>query len=290
MKVHQVAELCFSMGDGLDLVAEDINYKPFRTEKTIDTENYLFHIDTGSYQDLDFENMPNKDSYTNENGSYNVILKDGCYYWKLKKDGDERCYGMLLDLENKKAILDFEIRDEFAVRAADDFIRFAFIYTSAFHDTILLHASCIAYQGDGIAFTGHSGIGKSTHSSLWLKYVNGAELINDDQPAIRYINQKTYIFGTPWSGKTNCYKQMRAHLQAIICMKQAPENKLTALDTTSLFAKLLPACSLNKKDKATMPSIIRTLAKISENVRGAKLENRPEKEAVQLTYNFLRLN
>ena len=291
MKLHQVAELCFSMGDGLELVSDQSNYTPFRTEKTfdLDRENYLFHVETGSYIDPTSDNLRSRESYTNENGSYTVCFIEDCYYWNLKRTGDERCYGMLLDLKNKKAILNFKIRDEFAVRAADDFIRFAFIYTSAFHNTILLHSSCIAYQGDGIAFTGHSGIGKSTHSSLWLKNVEGAELINDDQPAVRVINNKTIIYGTPWSGKTLCYKQKKANLQVILCMKQAKENKITAINTTTLFTNLLPQCSLSKTDKITMPHIIHTLASIAEHVRGAQLENRPEKEAVHLAYNFFRI-
>lgn len=288
MKTYEVAELLFSMDDGLEMVSEQNNYKPFRTEKTIDKENYLFHVEIGNYIDLNSGNSPDRESYSNENGSYTVCSSNGCYYWKLKRTGDERCYGMLLDLNNKKAILDFEINDDFAVRAADDFLRFAFIYTSAFHNTIILHASCITLQGKGIVFTGHSGVGKSTHSQLWLKYIEDAELINDDQPAIRVINNKTLIYGTPWSGKTQCYKQLKAELQVILCMKQAPENRITTINRTTLFTKLLPECSLIKTDKETMSYIIPTLATITGHVQGAVLENRPEKEAVSLSYNFLK--
>lgn len=290
MKTYQVAELCFSMGEGMDLVAKENNYTPFSTDGIADQKSYLFHVETGYYTDIetDSENTAHKETYSNENGSYTVHSSNGYYYWKLKRTGDERCYGMLLDLNHKKAILNFEIKDSFAIRATDDFIRFAFIYSSAFHNTILLHSSCIAYQGESIAFTGNSGVGKSTHSSLWLKYVEGADLINDDQPAVRIINDKTIIYGTPWSGKTLCYKQKKAQLKAILCMKQAKENKITPISSTQLFTNLLPQCSLSKTDRLTMPSIIQTLAKIAENVRGAQLENRPEKEAVQMAYHFFR--
>ena len=290
MTTHLVAGLFFSMDDELRLLAEHNNYSPFRTEKTINKSEYLFHVETGSYIEVEPETNSNLTAYSNENGSYSVHYSNGRYYWKLTRTGDERCYGMLLDLNDKKAILNFKVEDERAILAANDFLRFAFIYTAAFHQTIILHASCIAYQGDGIVFTGHSGVGKSTHSSLWLKYIEGAELLNDDQPAVKIENNKIIIFGTPWSGKTDCYKQMNAELKAIVCLQQAPENKLTDISTMTLFSHLLPECSLMKTDKATMPMLINTLAKIAEKVKGSILENRPEKDAVQLSYEFLTHN
>jgi hypothetical protein len=35
---------------------------------------------------------------------------------------------------------------------------------------------------------GKSGTGKSTHSRLWLDYVEGSELLNDDNPVVRIID------------------------------------------------------------------------------------------------------
>ena len=54
---------------------------------------------------------------------------------------------------------------------------------------------------------GKSGTGKSTHSRLWLKYIPDTKLLNDDNPAVRIMDNNTImIYGTPWSGKTPCYK------------------------------------------------------------------------------------
>ncbi|RZF61691.1 hypothetical protein [Sphingobacterium corticibacterium] len=55
--------------------------------------------------------------------------------------------------------------------------------------TILLHASVIEQDGQGYAFLGKSGTGKSTHSRLWLLHIPNAALLNDDNPAIRWNRQ-----------------------------------------------------------------------------------------------------
>lgn len=165
-----------------------------------------------------------------------------------------------------------------------------FIYSAAYYGTILLHASCVKKGEDSLAFIGHSGAGKSTHSRLWLTYVPGTMLLNDDQPAVRVGEDgKVTIYGTPWSGKTPCYINDKGTLKGIIRMKQAPNNKLIPLNPVALFQELLSSCSMIKADPATFKQITSTLAKLASSVSGFVLENRPEEEAVKLIMNKIIL-
>ena len=225
MTYIQVAGLYFSFDQELEFLAESINYNPFVSSKYEKEEDFLFNltIDTN----LKHEKTNDKYIYWNEMGSYGVKVKNNQFQWVLKKADAEEYYLMDLDSAYKKATLNFKITDNFTYQAANDFIRFAFIYTSAFHQTVILHASCIKNKDKGIAFMGRSGIGKSTHSSLWLKFIAGSELLNDDQPAVRILNDMPIIFGTPWSGKTLCYKNLQVELVAILCMDQQLYNKIT---------------------------------------------------------------
>lgn len=168
----------------------------------------------------------------------------------------------------------------------DIFMMLIFIYSSLYHHVVLLHASCIKYGEQGIAFIGCSGAGKSTHSRLWLKYIPGTKLLNDDQPAVRvFENGKVVIYGTPWSGKTQCYLFDKATLRGIVRMKQAPNNKLISLSPVLLFKELLSSCSMIKSDPVTFKVITSILAKMVSSVSGFILENRPEESAVRLVYN-----
>jgi hypothetical protein len=82
-----------------------------------------------------------------------------------------------------------------------------FAFAGATRRTLLFHASVIKERGRGFLFLGKSGTGKSTHSALWLKHIAGTELLNDDNPAVQISPDGTpMVYGTPWSGKTPCYK------------------------------------------------------------------------------------
>lgn len=68
---------------------------------------------------------------------------------------------------------------------------------------VMLHSSCVEYNGKAYLFSAPSGTGKSTHTHLWLKYIPNTRIINDDKPALRVIDSTVFAFGTPWSGKTD---------------------------------------------------------------------------------------
>jgi len=89
------------------------------------------------------------------------------------------------------------------------------------HNGIVIHSSAIEYDGSGILFSAPSGTGKSTHTGLWKKYYpNITTILNDDMPAIRFVDNVPYIFGTPWSGKTEINCNQFAPLKAIIFLQQ----------------------------------------------------------------------
>ena len=102
-----------------------------------------------------------------------------------------------------------------------------FRYFMLNNDGFVLHSSCIDYRGTGIAFSAPSGTGKSTHTGLWKKhYGDAVTIINDDSPAIRIINGKPYVFGTPWSGKTDINTDKTSPLKAIVMLSQEKENTI----------------------------------------------------------------
>ena len=89
----------------------------------------------------------------------------------------------------------------------------------------VLHSSTIVYQGVGIAFSAVSGTGKSTHTGLWKRYYGeSVEILNDDKPAICFREELPYIYGTPWSGKTELNQNQSAPLKAIIFLKRDTRN------------------------------------------------------------------
>lgn len=284
MDYFQVAGLYFSFDKELTLLSSYMNYSPFLV-RDYDEQDFLFSVSV-DYQ-LNYTQPFDNFLFTNEIGSYGVICEQDTYTWILRENTSDVLFLMRLNVRTRQAFINFDVEDAFTLQAADDFVRFAFIYAAAFHQTVLLHASCIKNKNRGIAFLGKSGIGKSTHSALWLRYIADSELMNDDQPAVRIFTDRVIIYGTPWSGKTPCYKNICTDLSALVFMEQSSKNDLQTISNITLFTRLLSACSLIKADKTSLKEITNTLAKISETVKGGILKNRPEKAAALLSYQFL---
>ena len=91
-------------------------------------------------------------------------------------------------------------------------------------------------------FLGESGTGKSTHTRLWLKYIPDSHLLNDDCPVLAVENGEAVVYGSPWSGKTHCYHQLRFPLAAAVRLSQAPFNKIHKLSVVESFSSLHPSC------------------------------------------------
>jgi hypothetical protein len=157
-----------------------------------------------------------------------------------------------------------------------------FAFAGSFRQTLLIHASLVRKNGKGYAFIAKSGTGKSTHVSLWLKYISDCDLMNDDNPIIRIIDGQPFIYGGPWSGKTPCYRNIKARLGAITRIDRAKSNSIEKLRPIDAFASLLPSCSSMKWDNDIFNSICDTITKIVETTGIYTLHCLPNKEAALL--------
>jgi len=157
-----------------------------------------------------------------------------------------------------------------------------FAFAGSRQDTLLIHASLVRQNGYGYAFTAKSGTGKSTHVSLWLRHIPGCDLMNDDNPIVRIIDGQPYIYGGPWSGKTPCYRNVKARLGAITRIDRASANSVDRLAPIDAFASLLPSCSSMKWDEDIFRRICNTVTKIVETTPIYTLHCLPNKEAAIL--------
>lgn len=104
-----------------------------------------------------------------------------------------------------------------------------------------IHSSVIVVNNRAIMFLGESGCGKSTHTKLWLKHIPGSTLLNDDSPVLRIEDNKPFVYGSPWSGKGRCYLNERYPIEAIVRLKQHPNNKIDRLNKLESFGALYPS-------------------------------------------------
>ena len=114
--------------------------------------------------------------------------------------------------------------------AIDNALMILYALSTAELGVALFHSSTVSFGDKAYMFLGVSGTGKSTHSSLWLKYIEGTELLNDDNPVVRVFDDgHATVYGSPWSGKTPCYRNLSYPLGGIVLLSQAPYNKIQRL-------------------------------------------------------------
>jgi hypothetical protein len=103
---------------------------------------------------------------------------------------------------------------------------------------MLLHAAILAYDGAGYAFLGRSGTGKSTHTGLWIKHLEGAKIVNGDKPILEYTKDGFVAYGTPWMGKEGLGENTSIVLKGLCFLEQAKENSVTRLSPAEAASRI----------------------------------------------------
>lgn len=118
-------------------------------------------------------------------------------------------------------------------------IMIAYFIATSHNGTLMIHSSAIEYNGRAYLFQGRSGTGKSTHSRMWLQNIPGARLLNDDNPLIRISPDGVPMaYGSPWSGKTHCYRNASLPVGAFVRIVRASDNHLVRLSPLRAYASL----------------------------------------------------
>lgn len=150
---------------------------------------------------------------------------------------------------------------------------------------IPIHTSTIVCKDRAILFLGESGTGKSTHTRLWRENIEGAHLLNDDSPIIR---SSAVAYGSPWSGKTPCYRNLHYPIAAIVRLSQAPHNRMRRLSAIEALGALLPSCPPSfAYDEQLQDAVCETLSQLISTVPVYHLECLPNAEAAQLSYSTI---
>jgi hypothetical protein len=157
-----------------------------------------------------------------------------------------------------------------------------YTFATAGLSTLLLHASVTRYEGRANLFFGVSGTGKSTHSRLWHEYVPGSDLMNDDNPVIRYVDGQFFVYGSPWSGKTTCYRNVVAPVNAFVRLEQFPENRIARLEPLQAYASVIAAVSTIRWNHDIMSLLVPTIERVAMTVPCFQLKCRPDEEAVRV--------
>ena len=161
-----------------------------------------------------------------------------------------------------------------------------FAFSTAQKNTLLMHSSVTVKDGKGYVFLGKSGTGKSTHSQLWINNIEGCELLNDDNPVIRVEeNGEVRVYGSPWSGKTPCYRNLDYPVGAIVDLHQAKVNHIRRQTLVEAYVSMYVSFSGYRFIKEMADGLHATNEKVVGTIPCYTLDCLPNADAAFLCYN-----
>ena len=213
-----------------------------------------------------------------------IRTANGYAYEAKRRDGKSPKALFEIDRTNNKAVCHIALQDAIDISLLRFGIWVIFGVVIAPLRGIAIHSSAIAYDARAVLFLGESGTGKSTHTRLWCENIKNAELLNDDSPIIRIVDGELRAYGSPWSGKTPCYKNAHARVGGIIKLSQAPFNELQQLTLPQAYAYMLSSASGLKMDRQMADDIYNSIKYIITHVRCFHMNCLPNTDAAQVCF------
>ena len=97
-------------------------------------------------------------------------------------------------------------------------------------DTLMLHGSTVAVDGQAYLFTAPCGTGKSTHTRLWREvFGDRAVMVNDDKPFLWITFDGVLACGSPWTGKHGLGSNVSFPMKGICILSRGSENRIRLL-------------------------------------------------------------
>ena len=283
-----------TMADDCPLWGRLRNYDPFRTAsdgEALFTLEFIDRMDPVEKvpvytEKSDEEDQPRIEIYRNGNPE-----DPRGFAWVFEMAPVQRmniCARMIASEDFSRAqlaVASVEAVGEFSVNNA---LMLLYAFRTAPLHTLELHASVILHGGKGYLFLGKSGTGKSTHSQLWLKYIPDCELMNDDNPIVRVCDDGVIrVYGSPWSGKTPCYRNLEAPVGAIVRLNQYPENRIRRCSTFEAYASVYPSCSGLRAIPQIGDGMHDSIEKVALGIPCYVLDCLPDEGAARLSHDTI---
>ena len=262
------------------------SFRPFRCQAEEEAGEELFRFEALA-SPVPFPEGRLADETLNDMGCVRLYDCVDTYRVDILSVGGSVVHRLLAARDFSRATACLDWREPDAGQVLSSMLRIVFSQAILLHGGVSIHASAVCHDGRAYLFMGKSGTGKSTHSALWLKHIPGCTLLNDDNPAVRLVGDGAVAYGTPWSGKTPCYRNLSYPIGGMVRLSQAPANRFVRRREVDAFVVLYPGCSVITDDERLNGALCDTLARLTERVTVGTLECLPDEAAARLCWQNL---
>lgn len=151
----------------------------------------------------------------------------------------------------------------------------------------LMHGAAISYKDKGYMFTAVSGTGKSTHISLWKKYLRDTvTVVNGDKPFVAIDEDNVKVYGSPWCGKERWHTNCCVPLEGLCFIAQGKENKIQRMSAKDCLFKLY--CQVHiPREKEVADNILKLMGELLQRVPLYYMECDMSEEAVKTSFEAM---
>lgn len=288
-RYYRVAGWMFSITAEAQQLALLSSYEPFASDEQ-EACNLLFHLTVASFAEpADIVPLftDGADPSMPRIELYRISSTNGWLFRFAPHSIDAVCAALSVSADFHEATLHI-LDDNFTRFAMDNAAMLLYAFTTATKHTLEMHASVVVKDHRGYLFLGHSGTGKSTHARLWQEVYPDAWLLNDDNPILRVLpDGEVRVYGSPWSGKTPCYRPHSTPIGGIVQLRQAPVNTMRRLRLPEAYAYLLSSSSGLKFVPRMMDALYETITSVLQAIPVYLLDCLPDTDAACLCHDTM---
>lgn len=208
-------------------------------------------------------------------------LPDGWYFYPPREKGQ----GLFISKDYSHLKLR-GVHGETVDNMMEWFVRIAIECMLIRRGYVSLHSAAVEVNGEAFAFTGPSGMGKSTRAQAWIDAL-GAKLINGDRPLINVHQMELY--GVPWDGKEQCFRNVKYPLKAI-CEVRRCESSVYVREMSMLQRRkvLMQQCFIPMWDTETAAIQMSNMIRLAGKANVIRVFCGPESRDAVVLYNTIQ--
>ena len=150
---------------------------------------------------------------------------------------------------------------------------------------VSLHSAAIEVGSEAYAFTGPSGMGKSTRATACLDGLGG-QLISGDRPLIG-VNDRM-LYGVPWDGKEQCFRNVRYPIKAIMEVRRSESVYIRNMSFQQRRKLLMRQCFIPMWDLETAAIQIANISRMAADLNIIRVFCGPNVKDVQALFSALQ--
>jgi len=130
---------------------------------------------------------------------------------------------------------------------------------------MILHASGIAFNGEGFCFIGHSRAGKSTLVGD-IANIPGVTVLGEDQVVLRKIDNPFMIYGTPWHERLDMCSPTGVPLKKIFFLDRNASQVIAPVRDFDAVVKIMQTAFFPVYRPEAVQGILARLSSLEGNV------------------------